>query len=451
MISFSRSVTLGTFLLVVLLVGCSSESEPKSNRRAFADTLRQSLQQDLLDPWYPRAIDSTHGGYRSHFAHDWTPLEPQNKFIVTQARHVWTLSQVHDAMPRDDSLYLRAARHGVDFLQTAFWDETRGGIHSLVNRAGEVQADSNSFTGIKTAYGHAFIIYGLTSHYAVTGDTTALNLAQRTFEWLDNHAHDDEYGGYFQSMRPDGTPYTDWYDDSTPPKDQNSTIHLLEAFTALYEVAPETPHLRDRLEELLVLTRDTMVRDRGSLRRFFERDWTPVSYRDSSFAVRDENYYLDHVSFGHDVETAFLMLEAANALGKDPAPTLRVGKRMVDHALEYGWDEEEGGVHDGGFVMGADSVQIARSTKSWWAQAEALHTFLLMENRFPQDPRDYGGKARKTWQYIDQYLVDHEHGGWYVSGLDESPDARTEPKGTIWKGTYHNARALLKSADVLAR
>ena len=448
----ARRASLGLFLLAAVLIGCSSNPGQQSQltRQAFADTLRESLQQDLLVPWYPRVIDSTHGGYLSHFSHDWAPLEPQNKFIVTQARHVWTLSQVHEALPREDSLYLRGARHGVDFLHDTMWDEKQGGVHSLVNRQGEVQADANSFTGIKTAYGHAFAIYGLASHYAATGDTSALALAQRTFRWLDEHAHDDEHGGYFQSMRPDGTPYTGWFDDTTPPKDQNSTIHLLEAFTALYEVAPETPRLRDRLQELLVITRDTMVRERGSLRRFFERDWTPISYRDSSLAVRDEHYYLDHMSFGHDVETAFLMLEAAKALGQDPAPTLTVGKRMVDHALEYGWDGEEGGLHDGGFLMGADSVQIARASKSWWAQAEALHTFLLMENRFPDDPHDYGSKARETWQYIDQHLIDHEHGGWFVSGLDESPDARTEPKATIWKGTYHNARALLKSVELLA-
>jgi mannobiose 2-epimerase len=449
----ANRVSLSIFLLAALLIGCSSssEQEPQLNRHAFADTLRQSLQQDLLDPWYPRAIDSTHGGYLSHFSHDWTPLAPQNKFIVTQSRHVWTLSQAHGAMPRKDSLYLQAARHGVDFLQNTMWDEQQGGFYSLVNREGDVQVGSNSFTGLKTAYGHAFVIYGLASHYEATGDSNALHLAQRTFRWLDENAHDDEYGGYFQSIRSDGTPYTDWYDDATPPKDQNSTIHLLEAFTALYQVAPDTPRLRDRLQELLVVTRDTMTTDRGSLQLFFERDWTPVSYRDSSMSVREKNYPLDHVSFGHDVETAFLMLEAAEALGQDPAPTLHVGKRMVDHALKYGWDGEDGGFHDGGFVIKPDSVYIARASKSWWAQAEALHTFLLMENRFPDAPQDYRAKARRTWRYIDKYLIDSEYGGWYVSGVDESPDAHTESKGTIWKGTYHNARALLKGAELLEK
>jgi mannobiose 2-epimerase len=32
--------------------------------------------------------------------------------------------------------------------------------------------------------------------------------------------------------------------------------------------------------------------------------------------IREKNYGLDHVSFGHDYETAFLMLEASIAWSK---------------------------------------------------------------------------------------------------------------------------------------
>lgn len=442
-----------SILCLGFVVGSGCRSVPADNSRSnpLADTLRQSLHEDVLNHWYPRVIDSTGGGYLSHFAHDWARLEPQNKFVVLQGRHVWTASEMHGTAPRDDSLYLRAAQHGVRFLKETMWDETHGGFHSLTDREGTVETEGGGFTGRKTAYGTAFAIYGLANHYDATGDTSALRLAQRAFQWLDEHAHDSVHGGYFQPLRPDGTPYVDGTDDGTPPKDQNSTIHLLEAFTALYETAPDTPGLRERLDELLTITRDTMTMDRGTLHLFFERDWTPISYRDSARSVREEHYNRDHVSFGHDVETAFLMLEAAEALGHDPVPTLTVGKRMVDHALTHGWDAAEGGLYDGGFIEGPDSVRIVRSTKTWWAQAEALYTLFLMANRFPDDAREYEAKARQTWRYIDRFLVDKENGGWFVRGLDESPDARTEPKATIWKGNYHNTRALLKSAELLER
>ena len=435
-------------VLIALLIVLPTRAQ-LSAPGAFADTLRRSLATDLLTHWYPRAVDSVHGGYLSDFAPDWTPAGPQDKFIVTQARHVWTTARLHEVQPRPDSLYRRAARHGVTFLRNEMWDETHGGFHSLVSRTGAVQAGDGPYTATKTAYGQAFAIYGLAEYAAATGDAGGLRFAQRAFRWLDDNAHDDDHGGYFRHLRPDGTPYRTGYDARTPPKNQNSTIHLLEAFTRLYQVAPDTPGLRDRLAELLVLTRDTMTTDRGTLRLFFERDWSPISYRDSSMAVREAHYALDHVSFGHDVETAFLMLEAAEALGWDPAPTLTVGTRMVNHALRHGWDRTNGGLYNGGFVVAPDSIRIVRRTKAWWAQAEALHTFALWAERRPDAAPDYGAKARATWRYIDCFLIDADHGGWYRSGLDTAPEARTASKGGIWKGTYHTARALLRTIALL--
>jgi mannobiose 2-epimerase len=121
-------------------------------------------------------------------------------------------------------------------------------------------------------------------------------------------------------------------------KDQNSSIHLLEAFTELYQVWRD-PLVAERLKEMLFLIRDTIVDDKGSLILFLHPDWTPVSFRDSSEEVILKHRNLDHVSFGHDVETAFLLLEASHVAGIDnDTATLRIAKKMVDHSIRNGWD-----------------------------------------------------------------------------------------------------------------
>src|SRR5690606_10423764 len=109
--------------------------------------------------------------------------------------------------------------------------------------------------------------------------------------------------------------------------------------------------------------------------------------------------------------TAYLMLEAAGALGLEPDTTLQAGKRMVDHALRNGWDEARGGFYDAGYYY-ADrpGIAIVRDTKNWWAQAEGLNTLLLMADLFPDDPLRYEEKFRKLWQYVRTNLIDHEHG-----------------------------------------
>ena len=411
-------------------------------RDRLVETIQRSLEEDLLDVWYPRVVDTVHGGFLSRFDDDWEPTGQQDKFIVTQARHVWTLARAAEFLPQRRQTYLAAAAQGVDFLRDHMWDDDGGGFQSLVTREGGVRSGTSEFTDGKTAYGNAFALYALAAYADVSGDTAALDFARRSFRWIDKHMHDPGYGGYFQFVDNEGTPLQEGLGD-TPPKDQNSSIHLLEAFTELYQIWPDSV-LRARLDEMLVLVRDTMTTDTRYLRLYFEQDWTPVSHRDSSETFIRENLGLDHVSYGHDVETAYLILEAAHALEIDPVPTLSVGKRMVDHALAHGWDDENGGFFDGGYYFTPDGPpEVVIESKAWWAQAEALNTMLLMASLNPDDDQKYIERFEAMWTYIDTYLIDHERGGWYVHGIDRDPDAPDADKAGIWKGMYHEGRALM--------
>jgi mannobiose 2-epimerase len=202
---------------------------------------------------------------------------------------------------------------------------------------------------------------------------------------------------------------------------------------------------------MLLLIRDRIVSERGYMNLFFTPEWEPVLYRDSTASVREEHYEIDHVSFGHDVETAFLMLEASEALGLPVEDrTLPVARRMVDHALDTGFDHQVGGFYDRGYYMpDADTLTVILPTKNWWAQAEGLHTLLIMADLFPDDPRDYAALFRKQWEYVDRYLMDHVHGGWYSGGLDREPERKAMAKAHQWKASYHDGRALMRVLDRL--
>ncbi|HET8654691.1 MAG TPA: AGE family epimerase/isomerase [Longimicrobiaceae bacterium] len=410
-------------------------------RLQLADSISHALRAEELDAWYPRAVDRRDGGFLSRLDYEWKPVGPQDKMIVTQARHVWTTAQASLFFP-DDTTYLPEAAHGFAFLRDEMWDARDGGFYWLVARDGTPKREPDGRI-VKQAYGEAFGIYGLAGYYEASHDTAALHLAQRAFRWLDRHAHDPVHGGYFNYLLRDGTPLTKGYDD-TPPKDQNSSIHILEALTSLYRVWPD-PTVRARLAEMLHLVRDTMRTDPGYLRLFFTADWTPISYRDSTEAVRKAHDYFDHVSYGHDVETAYLMLEASHALGlKHDTTTPRLAKQMVDHALRTGWDDGVGGFYDEGYYFrDRPGVTIIADTKNWWAQAEGLNTLLLMGDLFPSDPMHYQQRFLKQWSYIDRYLIDHQHGGWYEGGLDKEPQRKTGDKGHIWKAAYHDSRAMM--------
>jgi N-acyl-D-glucosamine 2-epimerase len=287
-------------------------------------------------------------------------------------------------------------------------------------------------------------MYALAAYYKASGDKEALELAKKAFHWLEQHSHDPVHKGYFQHLQRNGEPVTRPANASSFSdlgyKDQNSSIHLLEAFTALYEVWKD-PLLKERLREMLVLIRDTITSSKGYLQLFFQPDWTPVSFRDSSEAVIKTHKYLDHVSFGHDVETAYLILEASHVLGLKL--DLTVPKRMVDHALLNGWDSTLGGFYDEGYYFkNKTGITILKDSKNWWAQAEGLNTLLIMADLFPKDSMRYYERFKQQWNYIDTYIIDHEYGDWFEEGLDKEPQRKTALKGHIWKATYHQFRAL---------
>jgi len=202
---------------------------------------------------------------------------------------------------------------------------------------------------------------------------------------------------------------------------------------------------------MLSLVRDTIVDDKGSLVLFLQPDWTPVSFRDSSVDVIMKHHNLDHVSFGHDVETAYLMLEASHILGlTNDVRTHEIAKKMIDHSLDKGWDHAVGGFYDEGYYFrDSTDITIIRDTKNWWAQAEGLNTLLLMADLYPDDPHQYYEKFKLMWNYIDTYLIDHEYGDWYSGGLDKQPNMKTALKGNIWKGNYHQFRSLANCVKAL--
>jgi len=361
--------------------------------------------------------------------------------IVTQARRVWSNANAslyyHKKQP-----YFKNAHHGFVFLKDVMWDKKNGGFYDLVNREGKPISFGYGPAG-KTAYGNAFAIYGLSAYYKAFGDKSALDLAKKTFEWMESHSYDPKYGGYFQNLTVQGIPKKSSF-RNVPPKDQNSMIHIMEAFTELYGAWPNKL-LKERLNSLFYLVRDTVIGNKGYMTLFFKRDWTPISYRDSSSTVIKRGYDLDHISFGHDVETAYLLLETSHTLGiKNDTTTIRIAKQLDDFALDNGWDKKNGGIYDGGYIFkGEHKVTIVKDTKEWWSQIEALNSFLMMSKLFPKDNYKYYDKFCIQWTYVKQYLIDQRYGGFYWDSIDTNPKSQNVPKGSIWKTDYHTSRGLI--------
>ncbi|NJN24827.1 MAG: hypothetical protein HC819_01960 [Cyclobacteriaceae bacterium] len=321
------------FLLVAATIGCLYFCAHKADKTPVSpkEKVMQLLEKHTLQLWYPRVVDTIHGGYFSTFAFDWAKSNNQQKFIVTQARHIWTLSNALAHFP-DKPNYLAYANHGYLFLKNHMWDGERGGFFQLTDSTGAVPL--YKYSREKRAYGNAFAIYGLAAYHQISGDTGALDLAVKAFRWLDDHAHDPKSGGYYQYLDSLGQaiPRAALQDGYQAPdkilvglKDYNSSIHIMEAFTVLYQAWPDDT-LRQRLQEMYHIVSDTMMDNRGFLKMHFYPDWSPVPDQELIDLAGEGNFNSNHISFGHDVETAFLLLETAASLGISEEEVLPLAK-----------------------------------------------------------------------------------------------------------------------------
>lgn len=398
----------------------------------LAAEMETTLQHDVLDVWFPRSIDEGAGGFFSNFTRDWQRTDSEGKFSVFQGRMVWVAAQVVMHRPELKPRYEPIVEHGLKYLSDVLWDEQYGGFFWGLDEKNQI---TSRYTDGKHLYGISFGLYGATAAYEATEDQRALLLAQKTFHWIDEHAHDAQSGGYFEWLTRDGK-VVQRKDSSTVEtvpvagfpigyKSMNSHIHLLESFTQLYEVWTDDT-LRARLIELFEIVRDKICVEPGAMNLFFTTDWRAIP---------------DHDSYGHDVETAFLLLEAEAALGdaRDPK-TERMARLLVDHALAYGWDRTHGGFYREGTTFG-----VAEDTrKEWWVQFEGLNALLLIHEKYGSQTDDYFKAFQQQWRFIKDHQVDREFGGVFDT-VESDGSVKDYTKSRIWKECYHETRALLNS------
>ncbi len=396
----------------------------------IAEEAEANLQRHVLEPWFPNAVDEG-GGFHQNFAEDWSRLPDTGRSVVYQSRLTWLAASAARRYPAEAETYLSYARHGFDFLTHRFWDMEHGGVFWAVGENGQPERG-----GEKHVYGLSFAVYAAAALLRASGDSDALDFAKQAYFWLQSYAHDAANGGWFEALTRQGAPIL------TPPapgardpigtaygcKSMNTHIHLLESLTALYEVWPDLS-LRESLAEAFGVVRDKVaVESVGCLNLFFTPDWRALP---------------DYESFGHDVETAFLLIEALAAFGQpergQPERTWALARRIVDHALDCGWDTENGGFYDSGSVFG----RAFGREKVWWVQAEGLNALLLLHRRFGAETGRYWEAFTHQWSFIQRHQVDSIHGGWFseVGRAGASKSGRV--KSDAWTEGYHQGRALL--------
>jgi len=427
-------------LTLVISVSICAELQAAPNRASLAKIyipkFEKILKENIASFWYSKSLDRRNGGYRINFGPDGELKGEGTKMIVSQARTVWlfsrlarlALSEVEGAGYGGDK-YIEAADLGYRFLKEKMWDAQDGGFYWEVDATGDKKLEAR-----KHLYGQAFALYAMSEFYLASGRKDVLDFAVRLFNLLEAKAYDKTYGGYVEFFNEDWSPVAageSSYMGAEPNlKLMNTHLHLLEAMTTFYR-ASKLPLARARLLELINIESNTVVRKNiGACTDKYNRDWTP----------RLEGDYA-RVSYGHDIENIWLLIDACNAAGVSNYPFVDLYRTLFDYSLKYGYDEVKGGFYDSGaFNRPAD-----RRSKVWWVQTEAIVSALYM-NRITQDSK-YLSVFEETSDFIEKYMVDWNSGEWHG---EITPDGTARgDKANAWKAGYHNGRSMIECLQIL--
>ena len=380
--------------------------------------VEEVLKNNILSYWKNNLVDIENGGFLGQITGDEIIKRDAPKGAVLNARILWTYSAAYRVL-KDDA-YLQIAKRAKDYLLDYFYDKKEGGIYWLLDCKG------NPIETKKQIYALGFGVYGLSEYYRATNDKEALDYAIKLYQTIEEHSFDRENNGYLEAFTKDWKLIEDMRlseKDSNEQKTMNTHLHILEPYTNLYRVWKDNS-LKKQLKNLINLFLDKIIDHQSHhLNLFFDNNWNSKS---------------EVISYGHDIEAAWLLYEAALVL--DDSETLEKIKSVVPHIVKAA---EKGFQPDGSMVYekNKDTGQIDRE-RHWWVQAETVIGFLNQYQYFNDEISL--NKALDCWQFIQQNLIDWENGEWFWSIYEDGSINRKDDKAGIWKCPYHNSRMCLE-------
>ena len=387
--------------------------------------LLQQYQQEMkaelssiLQYWQQYAMDEINGGFWGKISNDNIADKTAAKGVVLNARILWTFSAAYSFTNNGD--YLQTAVRAYDYINHYFRDKQFGGVYWSVDYKGK-KLDAR-----KQMYGLAFTLYGMCEYYSAIKSEDALPFAKELYQTIEQYSFDKMNNGYVEAFTEDWKAVQDLrlsLKDANGSKTANTHLHIIEAYANLYKVWQDEV-LKKRIENLLYLFDSYFISKQNKhLILFFDDNW---------------NEQPDVISYGHDIEAAWLLLQCAETIdNKHWIKTYRQYAQTIAKSASEGLDA------DGGLWYELD-VQYNHliKQKHWWPQAEAMIGYL---NAYQITKNEtYLQQSFNAWRFTQNHLLDKQNGEWFW-GVDAAYNIMpNEDKAGFWKCPYHNARACLE-------
>lgn len=379
--------------------------------------LETELQRTLLY-WQTNMIDNNYGGFYGKRLFDEALVADAPKGVVLNTRILWTFAAAYRHTGKDE--YLQIAHRAFDYIARHFIDNTYGGVYWSVSY------DGKPLDTKKQVYALSFAIYAFAEYFLCTNNEQAKQHAIYLFELIEKNSRDKVLGGYIEAFTKTWQPIEDLRlsdKDANEKKTMNTHLHILEGYTNLYRIYP-ADKVKEAITHLLDMF-DRYIIDSSThhLILFFDEHWHRKGRQ---------------VSYGHDIEAAWLLSEAAEVIASERWIAVMKGHAVrIANASMEGLDSDHGMWHE--YDAATDHLQ---KEKHWWPQAEAmvgfLHAWQVSSNdKFLQAMFD-------TWSFIKLHILDTTNGEWVWGVAAGYSIMNTEDKAGFWKCPYHNSRACME-------
>lgn len=383
-------------------------------------SLKSKAQAELnaiLSYWSTETVDEKNGGFIGEIDYNQHKNFEADKGSVLHARILWSFSAGYAVTQNETHKTL--AKRAFDYIKQHFYDAEHGGIFWSLHYKGQPKDSKNQI------YAIAFTIYALAEYYKISRDNEALDLAIALYRKIEQYSYDSQKEGYFEAFTRDWQPIEDLRlseKDANEKKTMNTHLHIAEAYANLYQVWPDF-ELKVKIREILyVISTYFIDKKTWHLKLFFDENWVEKP---------------DVISYGHDIEAAWLLQWCAEEIGD----TILI-EDYKKYAVEIAEATKEGLDTDGGLWYEFDPKENKLiAEKHWWPQAELL---IGMVNAYQLTNNvDYLQIAEANFEFIQNYIIDKEDGEW-IWGINSDYSKIEKDKAGFWKCPYHNSRACIE-------
>ena len=372
---------------------------------------------NILDYWLKNTIDKENGGFIGEINHQNVINNNSEKGAVLNARILWSFSAAYAVEKNPE--YLKTAKRAFQYIKDYFFDKEFGGIFWSLQADGKPKDTKNQI------YAIAFVIYGLSEFYKIFKNEDALELAQSLFYKIELYSKDYKNKGYLEAFTRDWQEIEDLRlseKDANEKKTMNTHLHIVEAYANLYLIWPN-PKLKDSIKEILeVIALYFINKYTWHLKLFFDENWKEKE---------------DVISYGHDIEAAWLLQWCAEAIEDEV-----LIKNYQKYAVAFADATKEGLDADGGLWYEYEpKEQKLIAEKHWWPQAELwigmINAWQLTQNE------EFLDITEKNFEFVEKYIIDHKNGEW-IWGVYADYSPILKDKAGFWKCPYHNSRACIE-------